>query len=122
MAIYEEIGGAAAVGAAVDGFYDKVLSDEVLAPYFEGVDVVRLKSHQRMFIGAALGGPNVYMGQAMGPAHARLGVTSEAFDTVVGHLVATLEELGVPGPTIEAIGAQLLPLKAEIVTSAPIVS
>ncbi|MFC7218822.1 group 1 truncated hemoglobin [Streptomyces polyrhachis] len=118
MSIYDSIGGAAAVDAAVEDFYLRVLDDPELAPYFTGVDVRRLKGHQRAFIGAALGGPEAYEGRGMGEAHARLGITPEHFDRVVGHLVATLAALGVPQETIGEIGTALAPLQADIAPGA----
>jgi hemoglobin len=54
--VYDEIGGADSVSAAVQHFYEKVLADPTLASYFEGIDVPKLKAHQRAFIAAALGG------------------------------------------------------------------
>jgi hemoglobin len=116
MAIYEQIGGAAAVNAAVDLFYAKVTADPALAHYFDTVDLARLKGHQRAFIAAALGGPEVYGGRDMGQAHAHLGIIDAHFDAVVGHLVATLDELGVPVETIEQIGGALAPLRFDIVS------
>lgn len=118
MTIYEQIGGSASVGAAVEIFYDKILADPSLAAYFAGTDMARLKGHQRAFITAALGGPDSYTGRDMGAAHAELGVTSDAFGSVVGHLVATLTELQVPAEVIEQIGAKLAPLESQIVGSA----
>lgn len=114
MSIYDEIGGAEAVTAAVDGFYERVLADPELAPYFEGIEMGRLKGHQRMFIAVAIGGPEEYVGRSMGEAHARLGIAPAHFDLVVGHLVDTLASLGVPDETIGRIGGALAPLKAEI--------
>jgi hemoglobin len=114
MSIYDEIGGADAVAAAVEQFYERVLGDPALAPYFADTDMRRLKAHQRMFIAVAVGGPEAYTGRSMGAAHAALNVQPEHFDLVVGHLVATLTDLGVPAETIGAIGGKLAPLKAEI--------
>ena len=51
----------------------------------------------------------------MGAAHAGLGITHEAFDRVVDHLVATLTQLGVAPATIAAIGEALAPLRAQVV-------
>lgn len=116
MTIYERIGGAAAVNAAVELFYDKVTADPSLEPYFEGVDLGRLKGHQRAFIAAAVGGPDTYAGRDMGAAHAHLGITDNQFDAVVGHLGATLAELGVSAEAIEQIGAALVSLQADIVS------
>ena len=95
MTIYEELGGAEAVSAAVDLFYRRVLSDRLLSPYFEGVDTAHLRAHQRAFMTAAFDGPQAYSGASMTAAHAGRGITKSAFGLVVGHLVATLKELGV---------------------------
>ncbi len=116
MSIYDSIGGAPAVRLAVDKFYGRVLNDPQLAPYFAGVsDIDKLKAHQRAFIAAAVGGPEIYRGRDMGAAHVRLGITEPDFDKVVVHLVATLTELGVPDEIIAQIGGALAPLKADIV-------
>jgi hemoglobin len=116
--IYDDIGGAASVTAAVDDFYVRVLGDPTLAPYFVGRDIDRLKAHQRSFIAAAVGGPEIYTGRSMKEAHAGLDVTPGAFDRVVEHLVATLDGLGVPAETIGAIGGALAPLKEDIAAAA----
>jgi hemoglobin len=115
MSIYDEIGGSGALSAAVDGFYDRVLADADLAEYFAGVDVQRLKGHQRAFIAAAIGGPNSYLGRAMADAHADLDITDDAFDATVGHLVEALADLGVPAGTIDRITTALAPLRTDIV-------
>ena len=113
--IYDQIGGREAVHAAVDIFYSRVLGDPLLARWFARVEMRRLKAHMRAFLTVALGGPEVYRGRDMGAAHAGLGVTDEAFDHVVDHLVTTLIELGVPDALIVAIGAKLAPLRAVVV-------
>lgn len=117
MTIYDEIGGADAVAAVVEDFYGRVLADERLAAWFDGVDVRRLKAHQRAFIAAAFGGPDAYTGRSMADAHAGLDITPEAFARVVDHLVDTLIALGVPDETIGTIGAALFPLEAQIVAA-----
>jgi hemoglobin len=118
MSIYDEIGGKAAVAAAVDGFYARVLDDEVLAHWFIGTDMPRQKAHMRAFLAAAIGGPTVYAGRDMRGAHRGLGITDEAFDHVVEHLVATLTELQVPASIIASIGATLAPLRDLVVERA----
>lgn len=115
MSIYERIGGAPSVAAAVDDFYARVLGDESLAPFFENVDVDELKSHQRLFLGTAIGGPEKYSGRGMAEAHDGLGITEEAFGRVVDHLVTTLASLGVDEDTIGEIVAALAPLQGQIV-------
>jgi hemoglobin len=114
--VYDQIGGKPAVSAAVDGLYERLLADPALAPYFADTDMERQKRHMRAFMAVALGGADVYAGRDMRGAHARLAVTHDAFDRVVAHLVDTLASLGVPIEIIEAIGAKLAPLRAQIVT------
>ncbi|MBX7434491.1 group 1 truncated hemoglobin [Mycobacterium sp. Y57] len=114
MSIFDQIGGPPAVTAAVDDFYRRVLSDPELAPYFDGIDLKQLKGHQRAFIAAAIGGPEPYLGRSMADAHAPFDIAPAHFDLVVGHLAATLSDLGVADATIDAIGAKLAPLKDEI--------
>jgi hemoglobin len=116
VSIYDSIGGAPAVQAAVGNFYTRVLDDPALAPFFAGTDLSRLKAHQRSFIAAAIGGPEIYAGRDMAAAHAGLRISDADFDAVVGHLVDTLTELGVPPETIGQIGGALAPLRADIVT------
>ena len=117
MSIYDSIGGAPAVHAAVDDFYARVFADARLTPFFTGTDLHRLKAHQRAFIAAAIGGPEVFAGKDRASAHARLGIWDADFDAVVGHLVGTLTELGVPEDMIEQIGGALAPLRDHIVTT-----
>ncbi|GAA3391927.1 group I truncated hemoglobin [Cryptosporangium minutisporangium] len=114
--IYERIGGAPAVAAVVDLFYAKVIADPSLAPYFEGVDLERLKEHQRLFVGAALGATYPYSGRTMSAAHAGMGITPAAFATVVGHLATSLAEAGVDEATIGQIADALTPLEPDIVS------
>ncbi|MFC5748241.1 group I truncated hemoglobin [Actinomadura rugatobispora] len=117
MSIYDAIGGAPAVQAAVDDFYTRVTADPRLSGFFSDVDMRRLKSHQRAFIAAAIGGPQIYEGRDMAAAHAGLDIADAHFDAVVGHLVDTLTALGVPEDTIATIGSTLAPLRADIVTA-----
>jgi hemoglobin len=117
MSIYDEIGGSGAVSAAVEDFYGRLLADPQTALFFTDVDLTKLKSHQRSFIAAALGGAEIYAGRDMGAAHAGLNISDQDFDAVVGHLIATLTALEVPGETIEAIGGALAPLRTDIVSA-----
>jgi hemoglobin len=117
MSTYDSIGGAPAVRAAVDDFYARLLADRQLAAFFTGTDLQRLKAHQRAFIAAAIGGPEIFTGRELASAHAGLGIGDGDFDAVVGHLVGTLTALGVPENTIEQIGEALAPLRGAIVTA-----
>ena len=116
--IYEQIGGREAVAAAVELFYCRATADPVLAPYFEGLEMRRQKAHMRAFLAVALGGSEIYGGRDMHAAHAGLGITHEAFNRVIGHLVATLVEHGVPDSLIASIGQKVEPLRSMVVAGA----
>jgi truncated hemoglobin YjbI len=59
---------------------------------------------------------SLYTGRDMHAAHTRLGVTADAFDRVIAHLVAALAGLGVAAD-IDAIAVKLAPLRAQIVAA-----
>lgn len=96
--LYERIGGAPAVEAAVDLFYRKVLSDPKIGRFFDDTDMEAQRAKQKSFLTMAFGGPNGYTGQDLRKAHAKLvakGLNDSHFDAVANHLQATLKELGV---------------------------
>jgi hemoglobin len=108
MSLYDEIGGQAAVEAAVDIFYRKVLSDDRISSYFEDVDMDGQIAKQRAFLTMAFGGPNNYTGKDLRTGHAHLvkrGLNGGHFQAVAENLQATLEELSVPKPLIDQVMA-----------------
>ncbi len=102
--LYEKIGGKAAVDAAVELFYKKVLADDRISDFFTGVDVPQLIKHQKLFLTYAFGGAPNYSGQSMSTAHKKLvddlGLNDTHFDAVMENLGGTLVELGVPDDLI----------------------
>jgi hemoglobin len=114
--LYQSLGGAPAIAAAVDSFYERVLADASLAPAFAGIPLSRLKHHQRAFLTRALGGPAYYAGRDMRAAHVDLAITDEHFDRVAQHLAGTLTALGVDAILIAQVIAGIASLRAEIVT------
>jgi hemoglobin len=106
--IYNDLGGAAAVEAAVDIFYRKMLLDDRVAEFFEAVDMDRQRAKQKAFLTMVLGGPNNYAGRDMREAHAHLvkrGLSDLHVDVVLEHLGATLRELGATEPQIAEVAA-----------------
>lgn len=97
--LYEKIGGEKAIDAAVDLFYQKVLADDRIRHFFDGVDMQKQGKMQKNFFTFAFGGPNTYSGKNMKAAHARLitekGLNDSHFDAVLENLASTLKELGV---------------------------
>jgi hemoglobin len=106
--LYERIGGEAAILAAVDLFYEKVMGDPRTQPFFSGLDMKEQIQKQRSFLAWAFGAPEEYKGRDLRTAHAKLverGLGDVQFDAVAEHLQATLVELQVPNDLInEALG------------------
>ncbi|OAN36720.1 group I truncated hemoglobin [Mycolicibacterium iranicum] len=115
MSLFDQIGGPSAAAAAVDDFSRRLIADPALTPYFDGVDMRRLKADQRSFIAAALGGQEPHLGRSMRESHAQLKIQAAHFDRIADHLVETLSDLGVSGAIIEQVGTNLAPLKVEVV-------
>lgn len=104
--LYDALGGEAAVNAAVDIFYRKVLTDDRISHFFDDVDMERQAAKQKAFLTYAFGGPNHYTGRDMRAAHVHLvaqGLNDDHFNAVAGHLKATLEELGAPSERIDEV-------------------
>src|SRR5947209_5601973 len=86
--LYETIGGGDTVSAAIKSFYDRVLRDEGLKPFFDSSDMVNIRSRQSMFVSMLLGGKIVYTGKDIGLSHSNVriqGLTDEHFDAFLKH-------------------------------------
>ncbi len=101
--IFDQIGGAAAVEAAVEQFYQRVLVDPLLKPFFKDTNLNWLKKSQVRFFTTALGGPQIYKGADMKSAHAEMKIEEKHFGRVAQHLADTLRALKVPPPLIQQI-------------------
>ncbi len=108
MSLYERLGGAPAVEAAVFIFYRKMLGDDRVKGFFDNTDMDGQIAKQKAFLTMAFGGPNSYTGRDMRTSHAPLvskGLNDSHVDIVVEHLGATLKELGVPDADIAEVAA-----------------
>jgi hemoglobin len=115
LMLYEEIGGPAVLRTAVAVFYQRVLADPALAPWFVGVDMDRLRAHQHAFLTSALGGPNLFAGRDLADAHKGLHVSGAAFDRLTEHLTAALRDLGVAPHAVAEVSGRLEALRPLVV-------
>jgi hemoglobin len=105
-ALYGTIGGRLKIKAAVDSFYERVLADPLLRPYFEGFDMEGLRERQSMFVSMLLGGRVVYTGRNIHDAHMKprkMGITEVHFSAFLRHFRAALEEVGVEREKLQEI-------------------
>lgn len=108
MALFDELGGAAAVDKAVDIFYRRMLADDRVARFFEGVDMDKQAAKQKAFLTMVMGGPHNYTGKDMRTGHAGLvskGLNDTHVDVVIDHLGAVLKELGATDAQIGQVAA-----------------
>ncbi|HXH71352.1 MAG TPA: group 1 truncated hemoglobin [Mariprofundaceae bacterium] len=106
--LYDQLGGSAAVNAAVDVFYRKVLGDPYVVRFFEGVDMAKQAAKQKAFLTMAFGGPHNYTGKDMREGHrhlVKMGMNDSHFDHILVHLRSTLAELGVGDNLIQQVVA-----------------
>jgi hemoglobin len=103
--LYEKLGGEKTVKLIVEKFYERVLSDDRIKHFFDGVDMFKQKIHQLDFLTYAFEGSERYRGPTMREVHRRLveemGLSDEHFDAFVEDLVETLKELGLSTELIE---------------------
>lgn len=105
MTLYERLGGRECIRAVVDDFYDALLNDEDLAPFFEDsdADIERLRRTQTDFLCEAAGGPETYDAAPVREAHADVPFEPSHIQRAVELLSETLESHGVTGDDADAV-------------------
>ena len=92
--LYQQIGGQPSVEKMVTAFYQRVLADPLLAPYFSGVEIEKLKSMQVAFFTIALGGDEPEKMPSLRESHAGRGIESKHLTRFTELLLETLSEVG----------------------------
>ena len=91
--LYHQIGGAAALTAAVDLFYLKVLADKRVNHFFVDINMETQNRKQKAFLAAVLGAPVPWTGKDMRAAHVNLDIRESDFNAIAEILQTTLAEL-----------------------------
>jgi hemoglobin len=113
--LYDQLGGKAAIDAAVESFYVKVLADDRIKHFFDDVNMSRQRRKQKEFLSAALGGPIPWTGKDLRKVHANItGLNETHFNAVAENLQKTLEELKVKKELIDQVMAAVASLKPEV--------
>jgi hemoglobin len=117
--LYERLGGMPAIRAVVGGLLDHILKDDRVNEWFGWAGnpqaAAAYKAGLADFVCQATGGPCKYRGPDLKSVHSGMGITKEAFDSVVEDLTATLDELHVPAAEKNDLLGLLAPLQAQIV-------
>jgi hemoglobin len=101
--LYERLGKREGIRAVVDEFYDRLLADEELGPFFEDADMETLRQTQTDFLCEAAGGPETYDAAPVREAHLHLPFTQSHIQRAIEHLNTSLAEFDVPEADAEKV-------------------
>jgi hemoglobin len=93
--LFARIGGEQTIAELIGDFYDRVLADPELKPFFNNTSMDKLGRMQREFFSAALDGPITYTGKPLSHVHHGKGITKRHFALYVDHLIDTLRDHGI---------------------------
>jgi len=114
----QEMGGQSALDALVGAFYFNVLNDQRLAHFFATSNTDAIRNHQRRFLAAVLGGPDLYHGRTLLQAHRSLvqehGLDHSHFDAMADLLASTVHQFGHPKELNQKIVARVNALRADV--------
>jgi hemoglobin len=99
--VYEQIG-EEGIARLVEGFYRCVADDPVLRPMYPEGDLAPAARRLRMFLVQFFGGPDAYSQERGHPRlrlrHSPFTIDQTARDVWVRHMLAALDEAGIPDP------------------------
>jgi hemoglobin len=122
--LYDRLGGADAVRAAVDEFYQRNLATPELAPMFGETSMPALRAHQVRFLTLAFTGTTgdldvpAYIYDKHKALFLEKGLNAHHFDLVAANLVGTLQHLGVSPALADEAVAMVAPLRSVFETGA----
>lgn len=93
--LFEKIGGRPSIEKMVTAFYQRVLADPELAPFFKDADTERLERMQVAFFSIALGGGEPDEMPSLRSIHQGRGIEVQHLSRFTALLVETLEEVGI---------------------------
>ena len=103
--LFDRLGGSKGVAELVHDLYERVLADPELAPFFENVELDRLRRMQYQFIASALDGPVEYTGAELTAIHRGRGITGHHFAKFCGHFAEAMQaKQATPREVDDALG------------------
>ena len=112
--LFESVGGEQVIAELIDEFYDRVLVDPELKPFFKDTSVDKLRRMQREFFSAALDGPITYTGRPLSHVHHGRGITKDHLARYVDHLIDTLRGRGINDQDVQDIISRISTYANEI--------
>jgi len=101
--MYDRLGGREGIRAVVDDFYDRLLADEEIGPFFDDADVERLRRTQTDFLCEAAGGPETYDAAPVREAHMHVPFEPRHVSRAVELLRESLDAFDVSAEDADAV-------------------
>lgn len=101
--MFEKYGGFSTISRVVMSFYDRMLDDDDVGPFFDDVDLPKLIDHQTKFISAIMGGPATFSDEHIAGSHKHLVVHDFHFDRLKELVRETLSDFDVTPEDIETV-------------------
>jgi hemoglobin len=117
--LYERLGGRDGIRAVVDDFYDRLVADERLGPFFEGANMERLRRTQTDFLCEAAGGPETYDAEPVREAHLHVPFEPADIERAVALLRESLDTFDVPDDDAEAVVEAVAAYEEELLAEPP---
>lgn len=101
--LYDRLGAKEGIRAVVDDFYDRLLANDELGPFFEDADMEKLRRTQTDFLCEAGGGPETYDAEPVREAHLHIPFTPTHIQQAIELLYESLDALDVSEADANAI-------------------
>lgn len=101
--LYDRLGKKERIRTVVDDFYDRLLADAELGPFFEGADMEKLRRTQTDFLCEAAGGPETYDAEPVREAHLHIPFTPNHIRRAVELLHDSLDAFDVSEEDADAV-------------------
>ncbi|WP_436909076.1 truncated hemoglobin [Halosimplex marinum] len=115
--LYDRLGGREGIEAVVDEFYDRLLADDELGPFFEDADLEMLRRTQADFLCEAAGGPESYDAAPVREAHLHVPFTEDHILRAIDILDETLATFDVPEEDADKVVQAVAAYEADLLAT-----
>lgn len=112
--LFERLGGSTGLQQIVQDMYQRVLADDELAHFFNGVSLERLHRMQFQFLASALDGPVNYSGADLTAIHRNRGIRASHFAKFCNHFASAMEAYGADPRDVDMALGRLATYKDKI--------
>lgn len=101
--LFEKYGGFSTISKIVLTFYDRMIDDDLVGPFFDEVDLSKLIDHQNKFVTSLMGGPASFSDTHIERAHRNMTIEDRHLDRLKEIMAQTLSDFDVDSEDIETI-------------------